>query len=62
MTRTVYCLCLMLLLASLAVAQTYTITDLGVLSGDVSTQGRGISPGGHIWTHPVCKGLVESDV
>src|SRR5580693_6335026 len=48
MTRTVYCTCLMLLLASLAVAQTYTVTDLGVLSGDVSTQGRGIGPGGQI--------------
>ncbi len=48
MTRTAYCTCLMLLLASLSVAQTYTVTDLGVLSGDVSTQGRGISPSGQV--------------
>lgn len=38
----------MVLFASLAVAQSYTITDLGVLSGDVSTEGRAISPSGQV--------------
>jgi len=48
MTRTFYGVCVVLLLASLAVAQSYTVTDLGVLSGDVSSEGRAISPGGQV--------------
>jgi probable HAF family extracellular repeat protein len=48
MTRTIYCICLVLLLASLAAAQSYTVTDLGVLAGDVSTEGRAISPSGQV--------------
>jgi probable HAF family extracellular repeat protein len=46
MKRTIYCVSVVLLLGTLAVAQSYTITDLGVLSGDVSTAGRAISPSG----------------
>ncbi len=38
----------LLLLASLPAAQSYTVTDLGVLSGDASSEGRAISPGGEI--------------
>ena len=38
----------LLLLASLAVTQSYTVTDLGVLSGDASSEGRAISPGGQV--------------
>jgi len=48
MTRTVYCICAVLLLATLAAAQAYRVTDLGVLSGDVSTAGRAISPSGQV--------------
>jgi probable HAF family extracellular repeat protein len=48
MKRTGYCVSVILLLASLAVAQSYTVTDLGLLSGDVSTQGRAISASGQV--------------
>jgi probable HAF family extracellular repeat protein len=40
--------CLVLCLGCFAVAQTYTITDLGVLSGDSASFGTGISPSGLI--------------
>jgi probable HAF family extracellular repeat protein len=39
---------IILLFASLAAAQSYTITDLGVLAGDVTSEGRGISPSGQV--------------
>src|ERR1035437_7620868 len=48
MTRILPCACFVLFLGSLAVAQSYTVTDLGVLSGDVSSEGRAISPGGQV--------------
>jgi probable HAF family extracellular repeat protein len=43
MKRTFYTACISLLFVSLAAAQTYTVTDLGLLSGDVSSEGRAIS-------------------
>jgi probable HAF family extracellular repeat protein len=48
MPRIAACLCVVFLLASLAGAQTYTVTDLGVLSGDISSEGRALSPGGQV--------------
>jgi len=49
MTPFAYSVSIILLFASLAAAQVlYTITDLGVLSGDDSSQGRGISPSGQV--------------
>ena len=37
-----------LLFASLAAAQTYTITDLGILAGDGTSEGRALSPTGQV--------------
>src|ERR1700722_6789235 len=48
MKRTVYCVSVILLLGALAAAQSYTVTNLGVLSGDVSTAGRAVSPSGQV--------------
>jgi probable HAF family extracellular repeat protein len=38
----------LLLFASLAAAQTYSVTDLGVLSGDTTSEGRALSPAGQV--------------
>ena len=48
MPRIAACLCAIFILASTAGAQSYTVIDLGVLSGDVSSEGRAISPGGEV--------------
>jgi probable HAF family extracellular repeat protein len=48
MKRTVYWVSVILVLSALAAAQSYTVTDLGLLSGDVSTAGRAISPSGQV--------------
>ncbi len=37
-----------LLLTSLAAAQTYSVTDLGLLSGDTTSEGRALSPAGQV--------------
>jgi probable HAF family extracellular repeat protein len=39
---------LLLVLAPLALAQKYTVTDLGVLSGDSASEGFGLSPSGQV--------------
>jgi probable HAF family extracellular repeat protein len=37
-----------LLFTSLAAAQTYSVTDLGLLSGDTTSEGRALSPAGQV--------------
>jgi probable HAF family extracellular repeat protein len=39
---------LLLVLAPMALAQKYTVTDLGVLSGDSASEGLGLSPSGNV--------------
>jgi probable HAF family extracellular repeat protein len=48
MTRIFSCACFVFLLAYLAAAQSYTVTDLGVLSGDTTSEGRALSPAGQV--------------
>lgn len=38
----------LLVLAPLAAAQSYTVTDLGLLSGDATSEGRALSPAGQV--------------
>ena len=39
---------ILLLFAALAAAQTYTVTDLGILAGDGTSEGRALSPTGRV--------------
>jgi probable HAF family extracellular repeat protein len=48
MTRTFYSACLIFLFASIGAAQSYTVTDLGILSGDTTSEGRALSPAGQV--------------
>jgi probable HAF family extracellular repeat protein len=56
MTRILRYICTVFFLASLAAAQSYTITDLGVISGDSLSEGRALSANGWV------VGDVETDL